>query len=132
MKVIVTIYEKKIYGWKNCYACKKRQRSRKSQNYGWCKNCVKGLPPRTMNRFYKITDLTICVNETIKTMPSNLWRDLSRCGWSSTDLAIGANGGYCIYRFANKAGVERAVAILQGGLFTEVNAEQWETIACIE
>lgn len=79
-----------------------------------------------MKRIYKINELTLIVSATIKTLPFNVWRDVSRFSYQSTDLADGLGGGYSIYRFATKAGLEDAAEVLQGALFSEVTAEEWE------
>lgn len=91
-----------------------------------------------MERFYKICEpclyidqtnkadnYTLCVNQTIKTMPFNVWRDVSRKCYKSTELS-GLDCGYSIYYFPTKDSLDKAVAVLNGALFKEVTSEEWQ------
>ena len=79
-----------------------------------------------MERFYKIHDLNLYVSQTIKTMSFNVWRDVSRNCYQSTELSA-PNGGYSIYRFATKSGLDKAVSVLNGALFKEATDEEWNS-----
>lgn len=89
-----------------------------------------------MERIYKVYKPTsgngkfaLCVNATIKTLPFYVWRDLSRQAYHSMDLGLGINSnhdGFGVYDFATKESLDKAVAVLNGALFKEVTADEWE------
>lgn len=70
----------------------------------------------------------LCVNATVKTLPFHIWRDLTRCAFHSMDLSVDLNAGdgYGVYDFADKESLDKAVAVLNGALFKEVTADEWE------
>lgn len=79
-----------------------------------------------MKRIYNVyNDTMLSINTTIKNMPFNVWRDASRFSYQSTELPS-VDGGYSIFRFANKEYLEKAIKVLNGACYEEVNADNWE------
>lgn len=83
-----------------------------------------------MNRVYKIIESapapSLCINATIKTLPYNVWRDISSLAYSSMDLSDYNFGEYEIYKFSNRKQLDKAAAVLKGAMFSEVGSDEWQ------